>query len=207
MDAYLNRQDAVMRLDGTICKFEDDPVYVEFHGEDDPHKVHISYFDGSGRRSKTVKYTSPDFTYHPINLGYININNNAYYLSRSPVRRQKQGLARDSIRILPHPRGLHGSFHYFPSIELSKTIKGDYPSLKKAIKSIERGKVKGIAVDRDVAFRESDMDLFSILFKERIVGHYNVNTQTVTWENNEMTSIIFRILERKGLGALYSGSL
>lgn len=198
MDPYLNQQDASMRLHQTVCLYKGEPVFVQFNEEGSATKVTISYFDESKRRPKTIHYTDPEFTYEPIRLGYMNTKGNTYFLSRSPVRRQKQGLTYNSISVSPKK----SVFFSFPCLPLMKTIIGDYPTLKQAFKWMDEGKVEGVAVDRDVAFRRNDVDMYDILFKERTVGRYSLVTNQINWESTEMTSIIFRILESKGLGAL-----
>lgn len=201
MDAYLNYQDAMMRLNDTICLYEGEPVYVVMSGNDQTEAV-IRFYDGTSRRSKVINYTDDKFTYHPIRLGYMNIGKNTFYLTRSPVRRQKQGLSQDNIVNQSNTRI---SSRWFPSKGLTHCIQGKYPSLKDALKLLNDRKTKGVAVDRDIALKLADTSTITIYFKERTVGLFDLQKRSVSWSENEMTSIIFRILERKGLGSLITG--
>lgn len=198
MKKYLNRSDASMRLDGTICLWKGEPVYVRFNcdGGKNGDRVNISYFDGSNRRQRVVTYTSKDFTFYPIRLGYMNRNGNVYYLARLPNRRQKQGLCSNNVEITPMSSLSSG---WFPSTSLYNLIMDIYPTSEDVRVMLEKGQ-EGIALDRDIAFRKASKGFYKVFLKTQLMGTYETNEGRINLLNNSMTSIFQRILEARGFG-------
>ena len=200
-EAYLNQDDARMRLGGSICRWKGEPVFVNIDGEDGrSDSVVISFFDGSGRREKRVRYTSKYFDYGAFPLGYMNTQEvGCIYLSRMPMRRQKQGLTYNNTIFLQS--GMNAVRNYFPSVELYKCIMGDYPSFHAAQKSMIDG-IVGVAVDREIGFNKQDDNVYGMYYRGRLVGHYMPSNRTTTLLDTPSTSIVVQALSRIGLDDL-----
>jgi hypothetical protein len=107
-----------------------------------------------------------DFT--PVPLGYCNTPTGAIYLSRKPSRNYRQGLHHNNV----HFKGLMYESNYFGRIgsmadpALVPTIKGDYPSLRKAVDLVQEHKISH-AFSRVGAISPEG----EVLFKGNVVGY------------------------------------
>ena len=201
-DAYLNRDDARMRLHETICMWDGEPVYVTFPSSDvakGEQYVMLSHFDGSEKRDRQVRYTSRKFSYEAFPLGFMNTASaGCFFLARMPTRRQKQGLAANSIKYFPNiPRP--GT--YFIRAEMYNCIMGVYPSFHQAQKHMTEG-TRGVAVERQLGFNKQDNDVYSLLFRTRVVGTYVPSRRKVQLLPTPSTSICMDYMDKIGLGSI-----
>jgi hypothetical protein len=158
MNHYTNQVYAAGRLEGTVVNTVDgEPVYIENVKEDEYVIRSLSLL-----QLKRVKPNQIDLT--PVKLGWCNVDGTAYYLSRVPVRKWKQGLHPENIAV----DGVHKFGASLPfelvSLGLHNTIKGVYPSYQ--------GLVKNGVPHKKAAFHRSwAMDYNkSLWYKGRIVG-------------------------------------
>jgi hypothetical protein len=144
------------RLNGTIISYNDTPIYVvevNRRGKG----IFLQASNISTDEDLEVDIDDVDFT--PVRLGYVNrTRRSATWLSRIPIRAWEQGLCSN------HISSTEG--HFDPVEErknLYKTIKGDYPTIEKASKLMDK-----TAFARDFAILGSD-----IYYKDLdIVGSY-----------------------------------
>jgi hypothetical protein len=96
-----------------------------------------------------------DLDINPVKLGYINLEKESYYISRTPMRRDwRQGLRVQGLRT-PDGRSFNCS-----AIQLAKTIKGDYPKLRNCFNPNNNPFIpspNSIAFSRDFAVQKSNL--------------------------------------------------
>lgn len=190
---YNDQQDATMRLDGTICRYKDVPYYISVSAE--RNKVNLHDLGKGNKILETVKYTDPEFSYKPFPLGYINYYEEAYYMARSPDRRQKQGLCHNLIRF--RNKGPGGS--WFASKEMKATILGDYPTLGECLDTVYSGKSKKLAFHRYCAIERLNVSNVDLMFRDRKVGFMNKYHDRFTLYDGPEASFLYRILPQYGV--------
>jgi hypothetical protein len=136
---YKEPEYADSRLTNTIVRWGDKPVYVQEVGgdmmcrvktdldSDEHHKVHLD----------DLSVLSPP-------LGFVNIGSRAVYISRKPIRRDyRQGLRIGQLVCL---FGGVGDISY---AVIMKCVKGDFPTLSKALSQLDDG-ARSVGVSRDL---------------------------------------------------------
>lgn len=180
-DQYETVEETKFRLEGTVVLYDGAPVYitaVQMPGEEDAEEIARVYFrelplTRKPKRGDDIrKYlSSRKFDLSPFKMGYANYEGHAIYISRAPVRGNKQGLCRANVAI----RGADGSrcgwfeFHEFlHSKSFVDMFNGDYPSFREA-KELFAGDpdgCKSVAVSRDFAIcPEADLGMFFLVHK------------------------------------------
>lgn len=132
-------------LNSSIIRVADEPVWVEEtlkKGAD--IMLYFSKLDEVGLNPKSIKSTDPDVDMNPVPLGMVNTfirdQPAAYYCSRSPVRKQRIGLARDNLDVRTvNGRDMADMRNYIlPSSALSLTIRNRYPTIARAWGQVKR---------------------------------------------------------------------
>lgn len=171
---YDNVDYARERLSNTVVRIKKQVVYLSHH---DGWSYRAT--DISTRKNQIVDIRKIEIDIKPIPLGYINFQGSAYYASRRPVRRWKQGLSEDAIsfnyvdadgKVLdPHMRGV------ISSKNLADCVNNIYPTLKEAYLKVYSGKCAGVAFSRVFAISHSSNknNPCVLLYKGAVVGVVN----------------------------------
>jgi len=105
---YDSYEEVHMRLQGTVVRYDGEPVYVSnvTQGDDGVPRIHIMnlpvILNGREEVNEDNKVTrkvvnSRHFDFEPFLLGYANLKYGACFLSRAPVRKYKQGLSSGNL--------------------------------------------------------------------------------------------------------------
>lgn len=191
--AYFNMHDAQMRIGDTVCLYKGHPYYVQVTGNGNMVRL---YKLGTSTAVADVDYTSPDFSYKPFPLGYMNYAGRCYYLMRSPDRRQKQGLSRDLVLF---KEGGNPPSGWFSTKSLEDTILGNFPSLAVAEMSIRGGITPKMAFHRTLAVEQLNMGTTQLLFKERPVAHKGIYEDRFKLYPGPDSSFLMRLLPKYGV--------
>ena len=165
---YQTAKDAQQQLHNTVVELNGDVCHIELVG-DWVYSIRgtTKLIAGKERKWKDrcvqKDISEMDLKLEPIHLGYINDgNHNAHYLQRKPVRKWKQGLYADYIRIKAHNLdkvrqailGKHGAVR---QLLLSKyfldMFDGTYPSFYRAYTQVRIFQREAVAFDKHWAFR------------------------------------------------------
>lgn len=154
---YNNSADAHMRLDRSIVKYKDIPVYLEQVSD----TIHFTLqpLDGVSKVPATISANSEDLNVASVPLGYVNIDGDVLHLSRVPARQQKQGITPSVLtyfreggeNVYIDPDGWPASFE-----AIDNTIRGVFPSAQEAYKEIVSGNALGRAFSRNYAFSSTE---------------------------------------------------
>lgn len=205
-EKYYAEEDKVRRIGNTICTYKGMPVAVMGRtqwrdrplGEED---VYVSKTLARGNNMydpaswDVVKYTSPDFSDRTFPLGYMNYGGQAYYLSRSPVQQQSQGLTRGVINSIPAVQNLP-----IFSQEMEDCILGKYPTLSECLSTLGKGySTKSMAFSRDFAVAKIGRAWFILSYKGREIGIKATNENNFSVWKHRDNKIITRLLDEQGV--------
>jgi hypothetical protein len=102
-DRYDSSRDAAQQLHNTYVVLDGEILHIEqVDGWEYASRGTSKRRDGSltwKTRRATINIRNMDLQLEPIKLGYVNYRGNAYYLQRKPLRKWKQGLYGDYLRI------------------------------------------------------------------------------------------------------------
>lgn len=193
-------QDVNSRLSGTIVRYRREPVYVEVANHDTLHLYDIT------KEMRKPKYIiSPkdvEFDVSTPPLGYVNYPYGVVYLSRSPRRVYKQGLASNNTCFysLPSQTGdIRRADGRLTSQEVYDCIVGNYPDVNSVLKQLRSGKVVSKAISRDVAFQIDSIGMVSVYYDQVLCGHILPNKKKVTIPDSNIKWIVKDRLEEYGL--------
>ena len=160
---FHSAEDKRMKLQGSICLWKGKPfmVLAELPG----NEVEL-YRLGDGTRTK-VDYTSEDFDYRSVPLGYIDYGKSAYYLTRMPHRQNKAGVSMETISVLG--RGMHPE-NVFNTKAMEQCVLGEYTSFERACDEVEQGKSFSRAFHRRMAVVGESRHI-AVHYRGRLVGY------------------------------------
>lgn len=198
---FLTKEDLNMRLDSTICMYQDAPVYVRTDLESaDPNAIVIYEMGKLNRYYKKILVTSDEFSLAPLPLGYINLNENCCYVSRIPERRQKQGLSSQNLHI--SNRYDVGS-QWWTTKDFGNMVLGVYPTQRTAFNRVtnsdDENSWAACAFHRNFCYKKMDGNVIGMLYKERLIALYNDKSERFELIQSTETSINDRIISREGI--------
>ena len=142
MQTYEEPGYAADRLMGTIVRHKGKAVKVDVIGAGG--KTGITYISTGRREECNLR----DLDITPVPLGFCNLNREATYLSRCPVRQDwKQGLRNKTLRSSSDRWGIDE----IPFKAIGYTIENNYPTLKDAFQHLSEGAVNMMAWCRNFA--------------------------------------------------------
>lgn len=173
--AYYSKEDAIRRLNETICMYDGSPVYVSLDVPMDApeHTVlcyPLKYFYATKKANPSFKvlYTDPKFNYKQFPLGYgFSDKSGGMYFARIPDRKQSQGLSHSTLRIDGRSTGLSG---YFLSEAMENCIRGIYPTMEWAIEHARMDRFSVIPFHRKMAIAKIDRGLVCLKYRRRAVA-------------------------------------
>lgn len=172
---YESTRDVELRLRHSVVLFESKPVIV-MDVQDVENVVVQDILSGDVKR---VKVAELDLQPSHAPLGYVMTQHGVYMAMRKPVRKFKQGLTQDNLIVkgVLQKRGedVPRRAVHFSSIELAKTMIGDFPDIGKAFKMVRRGDARIVPFSRDWAVADHEDDL-SIVFRGEVVGYATDNS-------------------------------
>lgn len=199
MDAYLNRDDARLRLNHTVCMYEGKPVYVRLDSDeqfDNQYQCRIYELKNvnTGRgRGKVVDYRDKNFDARGIELGYCQAGLSAVYLSRLPARQNQQGLKHENI--MAEPSNIPYEFY---SEDMECCILGKHRPLKTALAMLNDGYTK-IPISRTLAVGWLDRTKIALYYKEQVVALKEDTTSRFNLINSKISSFVMKIIDKQGV--------
>jgi hypothetical protein len=191
-------QDVNARLDEGICFYKGLPYVIRTRdGNGTNGQLHS--LDGQ-KKPILVSLTSDDLDISAPELGYLNYDNKAYYVMRSPDRKYKQTLQHSSMmaQVCGQTRTIAGdSLHnalYSTSGE--RMLLNVYPTLAEALAfvSTKGGKNRSMAFHRDVAVLQDSFGIVRVYFKGEEVGRIKPNTKTVIVPSGSTAWVVSKYL-------------
>lgn len=196
---HFNYDDAVKKLYGSIILYKGDPCYVSTGDNARSHllltPIGEEFFKKDKSKYIKVHYNSSDLDISIPTLGYLNYNGNAYYLSRSLGRINKQGISRDTIDCIPS-RYDEDMFYSSSMIDL---LKGIYPTFDEALQ-----RIKEVNGPCSVAFHKHLAIHFqgnhTISYRARSIGSFNLKTRSISIFPGEQASFFEKLVKELEIG-------
>lgn len=177
-DKYENAEEVKFRLEGSVVAYDGDPVYITRVSmpdmEDKGEIARVFFrplpFGGDAGGKETRKFlSSRKFDLAPFKMGYLNTGKQAVFVSRSPVRQNRQGLCPANMSIAD-VKGKKVAGIGFANIIANKgfidMVKGVYPSFKEVGDMLNQPDITSAAVSRSFAL-VIDHDLEALLLMHR----------------------------------------
>jgi len=151
-----NLDDFTTKFAGTVCYYKGEPVFIKSCHQDiefDPIKEkHVDkgyklIFTVASGRADTCNVEDPLFNYRDYNIGYANLNGNAVWWFRKPVKQYRQGLKIEQLGCLGQFDG-NGFCFKTPYINM---LANKYPSIEDTAKAVREGNVFSSAFHKDFA--------------------------------------------------------
>lgn len=150
------------RLSRSIINYKDKPHYVYRVPDGGGTTANIELGpvskmrrlgDGSASDLFRVSVADKHLSFSPISLGYVNYDGVAYYLMRAPIRRSRQGLSEEGVRIkTAFPSALANvSTSILLTYPLAKCVANRYPTIDEAINILDKHQIATVAVSRTFA--------------------------------------------------------
>lgn len=175
-DKYETAEEIRFRLEGTLVKYDGDPVYitrVNMPEADDGKEIARVFFRKLPYKNKDQevrKYlSSRKFDLTPFKMGYFNHNKQAFFVSRNPVRQNKQGLSADTT-ILRDVRGKPCGDMSFALMTTSDgfvdMLNNKYPDFKDAVTMLDQKDNSSVALTQTFAFNiDHDLEALVLMHK------------------------------------------
>ncbi len=170
-DKYETQEEIKFRLESSIVLYDEKPVYITRvqypEGEDEIARVYFRElpYGGAGEKPEMRKYlSSKKFDLAPFKMGYMNHKGSAIFVSRAPVRQNKQGLS-SGVTSFADVRGQKSGLINFAGLVASQgfvdMFNDKYPDFKQIGDLIGNKEDASVAVSRCFAFY-IDHDLESL---------------------------------------------
>lgn len=174
-DKYENAEEVRFRLEGTIVQYEGKPVYITRVGMPDLEEKEIArvYFRalpiGANKEVRKL-LSSKNFDLAPVKLGYMNKDGKAYYLARTAVRQNKQGLNSQVLTYQSVTGGHLGrQFDFRLLVEdqcFVDLLNGVYPTFKEVEQMFGNKGITSVAISRCFAFMiDHDFECLYLMHK------------------------------------------
>lgn len=168
-ERYDTYGDAVQQLHNTYLELDGDFVHLSHHDGWD-FTVQKVTINGEGRRvwsndRQITDVSEMDLTLDPITLGYINYQQSTYYIQRKPLRKWKQGLYIEYLKVASgsHKGGIYRGAggnpaslikSLFATNSVIRMYDNEYPAFGDAYMMVRTLKKNSAAFHREWAFRK-----------------------------------------------------
>lgn len=196
MRCNIPNADLHQKLHDTVGRYKGIPYYIMVpeNGRRAGNDLVLSPLAqrGEGPNSFRIKSNDPDFDVASPPIGYINVKethpddpygkksiDKVYYMTRTPVRRVKQGLYPQlvkAVRVNGKNQNKHSSAALMFTTSFADMVMNTYPDVKTAINNLREAYAKDpranaeIPVSRDIALCIGDTGTISVYFKTEPVG-------------------------------------
>lgn len=164
----LSLADARTLYQGCLVWYKGGPAKIARINDD----WRVRYRNLDTMEMKEAAFKQQEFGILP-RLGFVNSHGACTYLMRTTARRYQQGLTTATLEIRKLPRELYREryeeamlqFQNMESLELGRCIRGEYPSLRTALRFVKEFG-GAMAFDRQFALAEGNL----IYYRDKVVG-------------------------------------
>lgn len=200
MRCKFGSKDVQLKLNETICRYKGEPVWVRADGL----TLFLAHVYNRGNPFTTIKSNDPEFDIAGPPLGYLQYGDKVFYLTRSAIRRTRQGLDHRAILIrelefkADKPKRDNGSLIF--SQGFHDMVINKYPNLKDALVSIREKHRKNekcfaeVAVSRNIALGINELGVINVYYKSDHVGWMQPNKDVVHVTSSDKAWIISKYL-------------
>lgn len=186
------------KLAGTVFMFDGRPVHClgAFNSGDQKDPIHLNLqFLPKMRDNVAVSVNDPRVEVRNLPLGYVNIYDDAVYLTRTPCRQFRQGLTNQSV-ICPPIRKRDAPMYNFKSLiqraEFVDAMCNVYPTYKEALNMLlDNPEKRSVAFSRRFAlFHDKELGFFELRYKGNRVAWGDPNNFNLPSEFMYLSEVI-----------------
>jgi hypothetical protein len=177
-DKYETAEEVRFRLENTVVLYDKEPVYITRvslpEGPDEKNEIARVFFRSlpytGAHQPETRKYlSSRHFDLTPFKMGYMNYKGQAYFISRAPLRQNRQGLSQNTT-VITDTLGRRSDRLGFANMIADKgfvdMVHGKYPDFKNAGELLGAKDCSSVAISRTFVFMiDNDLDALYLLHK------------------------------------------
>lgn len=193
---YLTGDDVFMRLDGGLVKYLGEPYMAHSNGK----KVNLTSLLTKGF-VETVDANSTLLDISAIEIGYVNHKHTVLYVTRMPIRKQKQttSYCNTIYYKLGESSGRPFAYDAFFSQGVYDAIKGNYKSFKEVIGVLAESP-GAIAISNRFALQKTEKEASTrVYFENSLIGDVNADGDVMLQpEYND--SVVVMALASLGIG-------
>lgn len=197
---YPNANDVHMRLNGCLVRYKDIPYYCVSSQDNDGMHV-LLYSLGKMTPKHSVHSSDVELDVSSVPLGYVNYSDEAYFMQRIPMRRQRQGVSSGNTNVCK----VGGDYNVsVPTSQIIKSkgmhdsIRGIFPSYQEALKRLRSQEQESVAISRKLAMEIDDLGIIRVHLNETPIGWVG-ETNVVSIPDREGGSIVQIALQRQGI--------
>lgn len=203
MRCRIPEADLGQKLHDTVCRYKGQPVWIKVRDGE----IHGYELPGAGKLIGRIMKDDVDFDISNVPLGYVNSANRGekvYYLTRIPVRRTKQGLSNQNLKLnslpkLPFNGKLAGATSILISNGFVDMVNNSYPQLEDAMKLLRKNLVEHgiegqIAIRRDIALSIDKAGIVFVYYKNDYIGWIQPDKFIVHVISNGVSWIVSKYL-------------
>lgn len=146
-------EDAEMRLNGCVVLFDKKPALVEKVASK-LEGLFVSALMLEDGMKISVRITDERWDWKPFRTGYVNFGGKTYFIERCPVRKWKQGLHPDNIRVTPDTGGMN---QLVRTKEFVQSLQKAYPSMQDCLRRVRDRVVQGQAFSQLFAITQPEV--------------------------------------------------
>ena len=190
---YESDAEANQKIGNSILLYKGQPVLI---GNTQGRMVEVYTLPLRLEPVKKVSLDDPDLTYRRMQLGYVNLPDRADYLMRVAIRRSRQGLGQENLRLFVEGRRRDIPWNtLLETRALVNTMTGVYPTFAEALDQIDwkyekmRVDINGRPIYPSVAFTRT-----------LAVERRNLRTYFLCYRGNQVCATVgkpkgFKLLE------------
>lgn len=184
------------RLHNSVVCYDGYPVNLQVISE---HEFSLTpVHPKSPFKPKSINPSDMKLDISTPSLGYFNLGTAAAYIERNPVRRWRQGLCNTNCSVYllsgeTHTRRREEIIQCLYTEGFEKMIRGEYPNIPEAIKTLKAKKVNSVALTRNIAISMKD-DIINVWYKREKVGYIPPGEMRVKVPSEPMAYIVSKFL-------------
>lgn len=170
------------RLLNAWLMYKDQPCYADRMFDESSIIVTFPLVTGPDR-NKVIHSSSVHLNINHPALGYVNSESNAYYVKRTPKRKNRAGLHPEFCQVqiagFDPRRNNTVNLSQLSTKDVAKMLLADYPTLESALLQLKSGKSSSVAFSRYLAMKHEPNEGNILLFyKNKFMGFI----ETINWK-------------------------
>lgn len=200
MIRYNNAEDASLRLNSSLVRYEGKPYYCKVTSHNTcklytlESLMENTFEDANWAYS--VNYNDPELCIDAIDIGYVNYATDTRFVTRPPFRKQKQGSSTENLVAFPvgsiEYQPLTGN-HFFTN-QFIKALNNEYPSLKECVESLKAAKkMTSRAFSRNFCIKKTEEEGLYTLFYDNIEIGQLVNGKVMIHPESSDSILVYKL--------------
>lgn len=201
MKRYESSADVALRLHGTIAKYKDEWYYCFI--EEGSTRLFL-YDNPSGTKKAIVDANDENLVLTSPTLGYIEYEGLAYFVQRTPVRRQKQQIAAENLWAFNSYKQKQEivSSSLFGCKNIISMLKKDYAdSFETAVQRVSAKTFIGLPISQNMAVHRTVYNPTKIYlsYKTILLGRINEENRLVLEKAEMNNTLLSMLISEKGI--------